>query len=189
VRDTCDVQAQLPETTLTVGLGTGINQIDGCAVNEVWQTAFRGLASYTIPKADVLVSAVIRSVANAQPTTTQDAVASNGQSLNANYDVSTAQVLAAIGRPLPGGAQTQSVNLVRPGELYGPRINSVDMRFAKILRFGGTRTNVGFDLFNIFNSNTGTAFDQAFGTNGSTYLRPTTILNPRFVRFNVTLDF
>jgi hypothetical protein len=189
VRDTCDVQALLPETTLTVPLGTGITQVEACAVDEVWQTAFRGLASYTIPKADVLVSAVIRSVANAQPATTQDSVASNGTSLNANYDVSSAQVQAAIGRPLPGGAQTLSVNLVRPGELYGPRINSVDLRVAKILRFANTRTNVGFDLFNLFNANTGTAFDQAFGAAGTTYLRPTTILNPRFVRFNVTLDF
>ena len=87
IRDTCDVQAKLPETTLAVALGTGINQVDSCAVSEVWQTTFRALASYTIPKIDVLVSAIMRSQANAQPTTTQDAVASNGQSLNANYDV------------------------------------------------------------------------------------------------------
>jgi hypothetical protein len=64
----------------------------------------RGLASYTIPKVDVLVSAIMRSVANTQPQTTQDSVATNGLSLNANYDVSTAQVLAATGGPLPGGA-------------------------------------------------------------------------------------
>ena len=70
---------------------------------------------------------------------------------------------AAIGRPLPGGAATYSVNLVNPGQLYGPRINSVDFRFTKILRFGNTRTNVGLDLYNLFNANTGTAFNQAFG--------------------------
>ena len=52
---------------------------------------------------------------------------------------------------------------MKPGEVYGPRINAVDMRFAKILRFGRTRTNVGIDLYNIFNTNTGTAFNQNFG--------------------------
>jgi hypothetical protein len=63
------------------------------------------------------------------------------------------------------------------------------MRFAKILRFGGTRTNVGIDLYNLFNSNTATSYNTAFGFDGATWLRPTGILNPRFVRFNVTVDF
>ena len=89
-----------------------------CSANEVWQTNFRGLATYTIKKFDVLVSAIMRSVANAQPQTDQNAVATNGLSLNGNYDVTSQQVQAAIGRPLPGGAATQSVNLVLPGALY-----------------------------------------------------------------------
>ena len=186
VRDTCDVQAKLPETTLAAGFGTGISVVEACAVNEVWHTNFRGLASYTIPRVEVLVSAIVRSQANAQPTTTQDAVASNGQSLNANYSVSSGQVAGSIGRPLPGGAATQLVNIVTPGQVYGPRINAVDFRFAKVLQFGSTRTNVGIDLYNLFNANTGTAFDQSYGPN---WLRPTTIMNPRFLRFNVTFDF
>jgi hypothetical protein len=189
VRDTCDVVNKLPETTYTVPFGTGISQTAACAVDEVWQTNFRGLASYNIPKIDVLVSAVMRSIANAQPQTDQNAVATNGLSLNGNYDVTSQQVQDAIGRPLPGGAATQSVNLVLPGALYGPRINTLDFRFAKILRFGRTRTNVGLDLYNLFNSNTGTSFNQGYGVDGSQYLRPLTILNPRFLRFNVTLDF
>jgi hypothetical protein len=189
VRDTCDVQAQLPEATLAVPGGTGIMQIDACAVSEQWQTNVRGLASYTIPKIDVLVSAIARSIANTLPQTDQNAVATNGLSLNANYDVTAAQVQAAIGRPLPGGAATQSINLVRAGELFGPRVNAVDMRFAKILRFGRTRTNVGLDLYNLFNANTGTTFNQNFGQDGATYLQEQAILNPRFVRFNVTVAF
>jgi hypothetical protein len=48
---------------------------------------------------------------------------------------------------------------------------------------------VGIDLYNLFNSNTGTAFNQNFGTDGSTWLRPVGILNPRYVRFNATVDF
>ena len=41
----------------------------------------------------------------------------------------------------------------------------------------------------MFNSNTGTSFNQGFGVDGAAYLRPLTILNPRFLRFNVTVDF
>jgi hypothetical protein len=102
----------------------------------------------------------------------------------------TPAILAANGQtPFAPGITTQSVNLLQPSSLFADRVNSVDMRFAKILRFGGTRTNVGIDLYNMFNSNVGTAFNQAFGTDGLTWMRPTAVLNPRFARFNVTFDF
>ena len=38
---------------------------DSCLKEESWQTQFRGLASYTIPKIDVLVSTIFRSQPNA----------------------------------------------------------------------------------------------------------------------------
>jgi hypothetical protein len=189
VRDVCQITAKLPELFVTTGSGLTNWQVDSCSVKERWLTNFKGLASYTVPRIDVLVSAVIRSQANAQPATTFTNVATNGSALAANYDVTTAQVKQAIGQPLAGGAQTQTVDLTLPGQLYGDRINYVDMRFAKILRFRNTRTNVGIDLFNLFNANTGTGFNQSFGTNGATWLRPVSILNPRFVRFNATIDF
>ena len=122
IRDTCEVEAALPEATYGAGFGAAQRQIDACAVNESWQTNLRGLVSYVLPKVDVQLSAIWRSVANTVPQTDQNAVATNGLSLNANYDVTSAQVLASIGRPLPGGAATQSVNLVKPGEVFGPRI-------------------------------------------------------------------
>ena len=67
----------------------------------------------------------------------------------------------------------------------------MDLRVAKILRFSRYRANVGFDFYNLFNANTGTAFNQVFDpqTNGATWLRPTTVLGARFVRFNTTVDF
>ena len=87
-----------------------------------------------------------------------------------------------------------TVNVALPGDVYPERLNTVDMRVSKILRFGRTRSNVGIDLYNMFNANTGTAFN---GTSARwarrptvrTWLRPTSILNARFVRFNATVDF
>ena len=63
------------------------------------------------------------------------------------------------------------------------------MRFAKVFRFGGTRADVGIDLYNLFNTNTGTTFNGNFGNDGATWLRPTAILNARFLRFNATVNF
>ncbi len=102
VRDTCEVQAQLPEATLVVAFGAGISQVDACAVDEAWQTNFRGLVSYVIPRVDVQVSAIIRSLANTMPQTDQNAVATNGLSMNANYDV-TSRAGAGGHRPAAAG--------------------------------------------------------------------------------------
>ena len=57
-----------------------------------------------------------------------------------------------------------------------------------MLNFGRYKATAGVDLFNLFNSNTGLAFNQNYGT-GSNYLQPTSIQTPRFVRLNVTVDF
>jgi hypothetical protein len=86
---------------------------------------------------------------------------------------------------------TQDVDLLLPGDVYGDRINVVDMRFAKVLRFSKLRTNVGMDLYNLFNSNTGTTYETVYdpATNGARWMQPTAVLLPRFMRFNVQVDF
>jgi hypothetical protein len=70
-------------------------------------------------------------------------------------------------------------------------MNLVDMRFAKVLRFNGRRLDVGVDLYNLFNSNVTTNYNQnyEYQTNGATWLRPNAIAAPRLARFHVTLDF
>ena len=53
--------------------------------------------------------------------------------------------------------------MLLPGQLYGDRVNQVDMRFAKVLRFGRTRTLVGLDLYNLFNANPGLTYRPGVG--------------------------
>ena len=184
-RDQCEVTAKVPEL-LALNFPFTTQQISSCKYDEPWLATYRGLATYTIPKIDVLISATGRSTPNVQPDAGGVLVGTNGASLAANFNASSGQL---TGGALAPGIPFQGVNLVVQGQLYAERVNALDMRFGKILRFGGTRTNVALDLYNLFNANTGTAFNQAFGTDGATYLRPTAILNPRFVRFNVTFDF
>jgi hypothetical protein len=135
---------------------------------------------------DVQVSGILRSQANIAATNDPG---SSGLSQSANYFESAANVRAQLGRGVAGGAPTVTLNLAPQGLVYPERLNTVDMRFTKIIRIGRTRSSIGADLYNLLNANAGTSFNQNFGTDGSTWLRPNAILNPRYVRFNVTVDF
>jgi len=189
VRNTCELWAALPELLLVANTH---QRLESCDVTEPFLRSFRGLAAYTIPRLDVLVSASMRSVPNAG-LGMGAASASNGTARNANAPVPNLVVQQTLGRlpanGLPNG--TTTVNLLLPAQVYGDRITQVDMRFAKIIRFGRTRADVGVDLYNAFNTNHTTQFIETFvwATTGADWLRPNQIVAPRFVRFNVRFDF
>jgi hypothetical protein len=175
--DYCGVAAKVPEMlngalTNPSPFTSNIYQLaNSCRKEESWQTQVRGYATYILPKIDVLASGIFRF----QPNSSFGVGATpegNSTGLSANWVA-------------PNG---QTVNLLPPGQYFADRINQVDARFGKILKFGKTSTNIAIDILNLFNANTGTAFQQNYG-DGSGYLAPTQILNPRFVRFNVTMDF
>ena len=91
-----------------------------------------------------------------------------------------------LGRPLSGSAQNVTVNLIPPQTLFGDRINQVDFRIAKILRFGRSRAQVGVDIFNVMNSNVPQGYIQTYG---NTWLRPTSVMDARFARISGQIDF
>jgi hypothetical protein len=193
VNDTCAEFTSRFGRAMAPTLGTVIaaGTIDGqssCNATEPWQTSVRGLASYTVPKVDVLLSGIFRSQTNAQP---GSAVGTNGASRSATYRMTAAQFLAATGKPLAAGLATQDVELLLPGAVYGDRITAVDMRIAKVLRFKKTKANVGLDIYNLFNANTPTTYESVYdpATNGAKWLTPTAVLASRFMRFNVQFDF
>ena len=85
-----------------------------------------------------------------------------------------------------------SIMRFQPNAMFGvgatPEGNSTGLAANYVLPTGQQVNLLAIDLLNLFNANTGTAFEQNYG-DGSQYLRPTQILNPRFVRFNVTMEF
>jgi hypothetical protein len=83
---------------------------------------------------------------------------------------------------------TLPIDLVKPGEVWGDRVNEVNLRFAKVLRFGGTRTHVGIDIFNILNSDAILTYNQTFAPAGA-WLAPQSVLTPRFVKVSAQIDF
>jgi len=193
VNNNCDVlvgrfgRPMSPSAGLFIASGI----VDGkpnCDSVEPWLTQARALATYTVPKVDVLLSVIARSQPNAQPGAT---VGTNGASRTANYQMTPAQFQAATGVALRPGLAQQSVDLLAPGAVYGDRVNVMDLRVAKVLRFAGKRLNVGLDLYNLFNANTPTAYEMVYdyATNGARWMRPTAVLNPRATRFNAQFDF
>jgi hypothetical protein len=108
--------------------------------------------------------------------------------LAANYAVPNAAVAASLGRDLSGNAPNVTVNLVAPGERYGDRINQLDVRVAKILRHGRSRTTVALDIYNALNSSAGLTYNSAF-VPGASWPQPNTILTPRFFRMTAETAF
>ena len=185
VRDMCEVTAKVPEA-LFISTAIGAPPVwqppSSCHVTEPWLTQIRGLTTYVIPKADVQLAASFQFKPGTLGLGGNDS-ASNGQSVNANYTVTN----AIAGIPLLNNQQ--SVNLLLPGQLYGDYVRQVDLRVGKILRFGRTRTLAAIDIYNLFNANPGLTYQQTFTGNGATWYNPSTLLMPRFVRFNMTVDF
>ena len=61
---------------------------------------------------------------------------------------------------------------------------------AKIFRFGGARANVGVDIYNLFNTDAITSYNQTFTpTAANAWLTPTNLVQPRFARVQVQFDF
>jgi len=162
--DTCAIRAALPE----------IDPLDPyCDWRTGIETRVTALAAYTIPRIDVSVASTFRS--------------DQGQRLEARRAFSSASIAPSLGRPLSTGANA-TVNLIEPGTMYGDRLNVLDVRFAKVLRFRRTRTNLGFDIYNILNRNPVITNNFTF-VPGGTWLRPNAILAARFARFSATIDF
>jgi hypothetical protein len=89
----------------------------------------------------------------------------------APFVTQSATVARTLGRPLAGGASSVTVNLIAPQTVFGDRINQVDFRVAKVLRFGRSRTQIGIDIDNVMNSNVAQGYLQTFG--------PTWLRRPR----------
>ena len=94
-----------------------------------------------------------------------------------------------LGRPLAGGANNVTVNLIQPQTFFAERRNNIDMRLSKVIRYGRTRAQVGIDRYNLLNKDTVTGFSQTFSPTSTTWLMPTAIVPARYVRFNAQIDF
>ena len=146
----------------------------------------KGLATYTVPKIDVLISGTFRSLPYAGSEFPSVQSQSIGGQATALFLGIPGVDSTNLGRPLSSGIPVEFLNIVKPGVKYGDRLNAVDLRFGKILRYGTTRTLVSLDVFNLLNSNTTERYQLTYGT---TYLNPLSIMAARFFKISAQLDF
>ena len=185
VNDWCAIRDAVPENpgagAATPGSGYLLNPY--CHTESPWQTAFRGLVTYTIPRIDVLISSVFQDKYNVG---TDQIV-----SLVANYTMTPADLAAAaaqIGRPL-NVTGNQTVNILAPGQLYGPRVRQWDFGAKKVFRFGSQRLTAGVDFYNLLNNNVTLLFNPTFAANTAGWQSPQQYMNPRVMRLNAEFAF
>jgi hypothetical protein len=211
LRDTCLTELDAPNVKGREG-----NELrGGCKVVRPFQTRVNGSARYQIPRVDVLVSTVFQYQPgverSANLTVAKDQVAWNAASAARGATPCTVNGVANTGCFVASGATTQtttSVNLLDWGELYGEGVALFDLKVAKTLRVNGMRLNVGVDVYNLFNTDAVTAYNNtytAFSADGgrtwaadnpattavetNAWGTPTGLVNPRFVRLSVQFDF
>ena len=80
------------------------------------------------------------------------------------------------------------MNVIQPQTVFADRSNTIDVRVAKILRYGGTRTLVGIDIYNLMNADVATSYNEGFVPGGA-WLRPTAIQPARYARISAQIDF
>jgi hypothetical protein len=154
-------------------LGSVVQSVSACHVEQAWLTQLKFLGSYTVPKIAVQIGASYQNIP--------------GLELAANYAIPNAQIQAQLGHLPPGAVATgqTTVSLIPPETTYYDRINQMDLRLGKILRYGRYRANLSLDLYNVFSQSTVTAAAFTY----QNWLAPTNVIPPRLTKVSLTFDF
>ncbi len=113
-----------------------------------------------------------------------------GPNYSAIYTATNAQIAPSLGRSLSGGVQTVQIDLLQPLSTYFDyRINQLDLRASKIFRTGGRKVQLNFDVYNVMNGSYALWTNNNYGSNGATWLRPTSTFDARLFKFGAQFDF
>lgn len=176
VTDTCGVVTSNPQivanSSISGNSGPSLST-QFCHVETPFLSQVKLLGAYSLPW-NVQVSGTLQNLA--------------GPMITATTVYTSAQVAPSLGRPLASAA-TVAVNVIKPGTLYGERMNQLDLRFSKIFTFGRNRIEGMFDVYNALNNNAVVALNNVYGTNGSTWQVPQRILPARLIKLGVQMNF
>ena len=117
---------------------------------------------------------------------------SPGIPITATYSLPNAAAVPGLGRNLAacGAAAVctaaKAVQLIKPFTVFEDRLTKFDIRLSKSVRAGRLKIQPRIDVYNVFNSNTITSVNT---TLGAAFLRPLAILDGRFAKVGVQVDF
>jgi len=168
VTDNCDVIGNSQGVVFSATAGPSPR---ACHVEAAFLTQFKFLTTYTIPRVDLHLATTIQSTP--------------GPVIAANRIYTNAEIQPSLGRPLSGGAANTTINLLVPGDVYGDRVNQVDVRLGKIFRFGGRRAQANLDIYNLFNSNPVMQENAAYAV----WRTPQRIMDARLFKISGQFDF
>jgi hypothetical protein len=177
VFDNCEIAAQVPETLTGLqgvlgAAAAGVLPISYCHQETGFVPQYKALASYTLPWYGIRVAGTLQSLPG-------PVLLAQNIYNNANRVGST-----TLGRPFT--LAQANANLIAPGSEYGDRLNQIDLRLTKIVNVGRGRVDLNVDFYNAFNSDA--VITEIFAV-GPAFRRPTTVIQPRFVKFAARWDF
>lgn len=158
-----------------IGGGTVVNGSSHafCELTPPFLTQFKALGAYTLPRVNTQVSATFQSLP--------------GPMILATWAAPSTAIAPSLGRPLAGNAVSASIQLVPPLSAFGDRLNQLDFRVSKSIGLRrGRKVQVNLDLYNALNASPVTQQNNTFGPQ---WLRPTSILSARLVKFGTQLEF
>ena len=142
-----------------------------CHVAAAFLTQFKFLATYMIPRVDLNVAATVQS-------TPGPVIAANRLYLNA-------EIQPSLGRPLSSNAANATINLLEPGDIYGDRVNQLDIRIGKVIRFASRRASVNLDIYNALNANPVMQENASYAV----WRTPQRIMDARLFKISGQFDF
>jgi hypothetical protein len=146
-----------------------------CDVRPPFQPNIKAIAVVPLPWWDLQASMALQSVP--------------GPMITATYTARNAEISPSLGRNLSAGASgTATVELIKPGTLYSPRVNQLDVTFAKTVRLGAKSLKGSISVFNVFNASDIQQVNLSYSPT-SNWPQPTVTLDARFAQFSLQLDF
>jgi hypothetical protein len=146
-----------------------------CDVRPPFQPNIKAIAVLPLPWWSLQTSLALQSVP--------------GPMITATYTARNAEISPSLGRNLSSGTSgTATVELIKPGTLYSPRVNQLDLSLAKIIKLQGAALKASLGVFNIFNASDIQQVNLSYSPT-SNWPQPTVTLDARSAQFSVQLDF
>jgi len=145
-----------------------------CDVRPPFQPNVKFLLVYPVPWGGIQAGAAFQSIP--------------GPQILASYTATNAQIAPSLGRNLASGVNgTATIDLIPPATQYGDRLNQLDLRASKIFKIANGRSiQANVDIYNALNVDAVLAQNNTFGP---IWQKPASILQARFFKFSVQLQF